>query len=331
MNTDESPRKSTKSHENFCASSSRLPSKSFFPPREPGRGIRTLSPREERVGREPERGALQRTELLLSPALSSLLRPEERESRAGALPVQGLSARGGVSGDSFPEPRSSRRKEVHTISGEPIQSLLTSAATGVSYLRRSPRLETMNGSKSSMARQTSVGMMPREGSTRRFPSPRLRGRSPLRRAKARPSPAGRGGASSRAGTIPDASDLRAAGSRFSLSPSGNDSVGVMDRPHPPSLRFGATGPVLLPRGEGTRFRPRWEFAKRCAFSNAGKSSPSPWGEGRGEGERSFSTESFRPRERAVRGNRAQSRLPFSTAPGTIERCESSGRAGRFPG
>ncbi len=47
----------------------------------------SLSPHEERVGREPERGALRRTELLLSPTLSSLLRREERENgtRAWAL------------------------------------------------------------------------------------------------------------------------------------------------------------------------------------------------------------------------------------------------------
>ncbi len=55
------------------------------PLHEPGRGIGTLSPHEERVGREPERGALHRTELLLSPALSSLLRREERETKVGGV------------------------------------------------------------------------------------------------------------------------------------------------------------------------------------------------------------------------------------------------------
>ena len=51
------------------------------PPHEPERNERaaSLSPREARVGREPERGAVQPTQLLLSPALSSLLRREERE------------------------------------------------------------------------------------------------------------------------------------------------------------------------------------------------------------------------------------------------------------
>ena len=44
----------------------------------PERGA-SLSPREERVGREPVRGVLQKTQDLLSPALSSLLRREERE------------------------------------------------------------------------------------------------------------------------------------------------------------------------------------------------------------------------------------------------------------
>jgi hypothetical protein len=41
----------------------------------------SLSPREERTGREPERGAIQKRKYLLSPALSSLLRREEREKR----------------------------------------------------------------------------------------------------------------------------------------------------------------------------------------------------------------------------------------------------------
>ena len=67
---------------------------------EPGRGIGTLSPHEERVGREPERGALHSARLLLSPALSSFLRQEERETRAIALPVQGFNARDRVSGNS---------------------------------------------------------------------------------------------------------------------------------------------------------------------------------------------------------------------------------------
>ena len=61
---------------------------------EPDRKIGTLSPHEGRVGRELERGARQTTNLLLSQALSSLLRREEREKRADAFPVQGLNTRG---------------------------------------------------------------------------------------------------------------------------------------------------------------------------------------------------------------------------------------------
>jgi len=51
------------------------------PPHEPEWNERaaSLSPREERVGREPERGAAQSTQPLLSPTLSSLLRREARE------------------------------------------------------------------------------------------------------------------------------------------------------------------------------------------------------------------------------------------------------------
>jgi hypothetical protein len=50
----------------------------------------SLSPREARVGREPERGAIQE-KLLLFPALSSLLRREEREKagRPGGYGTQG--------------------------------------------------------------------------------------------------------------------------------------------------------------------------------------------------------------------------------------------------
>ncbi len=76
----------------------------ILPAHEPGRGIGTLSPHEERVGREPERGALRCAEPLLSPALSSFLRQEERETRAIALPVQGFNARERVSGNSPHKP-----------------------------------------------------------------------------------------------------------------------------------------------------------------------------------------------------------------------------------
>ncbi len=48
----------------------------------------------------------------------------------------------------------------------------------------------MNGSKPLMARQTSIGLLSAGKPARRLPSPRLRGRSPLRRAKVRPSPSG---------------------------------------------------------------------------------------------------------------------------------------------
>ena len=69
----------------------------------------SLSPREERAGREPERGVLQRIQCLLSPALSSLLRREERESPPS-------SGSGGQSANSrseisHPDPLPFRRGE----------------------------------------------------------------------------------------------------------------------------------------------------------------------------------------------------------------------------
>ncbi len=89
----------------------------------------------------------------------------------------------------------------------------------------------MNGSKPLMARQTSVGLLPARKPARRLPSPR-------------PSPSGRGGTRSRAGTIPDESDLRRAGLRISLSPReragvrGNETV---VRPAPPFLELSNFG------------------------------------------------------------------------------------------
>ena len=57
----------------------------------------TLSPREERAGREPERGVLQKTQDLLSPALSSLLSREERGKPSSSS--SGIPCANSVSGD----------------------------------------------------------------------------------------------------------------------------------------------------------------------------------------------------------------------------------------
>ncbi len=72
----------------------------------------------------------------------------------------------------------------------------------------------------------------------------------------------------------------------------NDSIGVEARPHPNPL----------PQERELTLAGAGSSTKRFAIPNAGRTSPSPGGEGRGEGGRCLSTESFRLRGKGKRSD-----------------------------
>ena len=88
----------------------------------------SLSPREERAGREQERGAIQQTQDLLSPTLSSLQSREERENRS----------------QRFGEPEPSRGS----------QDLIA---------KKEQSVENANGTRSTAARPTALPLLGGEG------------------------------------------------------------------------------------------------------------------------------------------------------------------------
>src|SRR5437016_10292536 len=74
--------------------------------------------------------------------------------------------------------------------------------------------------------------------------------------------------------------------------SSNDAVGRAVPPHP--------GP--LPRGEGEPFGSAIKGHRLLSFPARSKKAPSPWGEGRGEGERDVRTAWIRLREYRANGS-----------------------------